>query len=243
MKTSFRWAFVSAVLMLFSAISFAEETQQPKPAPPPGQSKPQQPRPPQTPAQPLPQPPERATCSKTCLLNADCGIGGSCEGGLCRSLASFCSDELWSTNDRGESKSCRGYTCDPSSGLCRQKAAGQLECTAGYIFDASNQSCVPSVVCQDPGSTACRELWAKWQMQRGEYEARHPRPTPNNFLCQACTAHSDCPSDQMCWKGQCKTDKSYCSDDGLSVIHGRSDVVRSCGNTVCDVILGDCVQP
>lgn len=59
-------------------------------------------------------------------------------------VQAYCETETVSRNTAGARNDCgaTGYGCEPVSGLCRTSARSTLECAAGYVYCATNSSCV-----------------------------------------------------------------------------------------------------
>lgn len=61
-------------------------------------------------------------------------------------VQAFCETPTMSRNTAGASNDCArsGYGCEPVSGLCRTTARSSDECAAGYVYCATNATCVNS---------------------------------------------------------------------------------------------------
>jgi hypothetical protein len=183
-------------------------------------------------------------CQKNCILDADCGIGGRCDTGVCLSKTTFCSNELWSTNARGEAQSCGGYKCSETSGFCLTSAQFPDDCTFGYVMDTFRQ-CVPQVQCST-GDSSCQELMNKWKTAREQYEQTQPPPTANPLTCRACAVHSDCQSQEMCWSGRCSPEGSFCRGQAATgyasfKVTQFQETVSQCGSFSCNPVTGLCL--
>ncbi len=180
-------------------------------------------------------------CSKSCVLNADCGVNGFCDNNVCKPVDNYCSNERWSMNDRGEGQNCNAYRCDEQSGACLRTAQSGSSCTWGYVFDGK-QLCVPSVSCAS-NDQGCQDLQRKWQDARSEYEVSTPIKAEPALTCRACQDTFDCGPEEMCAKNVCVKERPYCSQDifgGLfSVYRGQ---FQSCAGFQCDVSFGECLK-
>lgn len=191
--------------------------------------------PPQTMAQDL--------CAKTCVIDAECGIGGLCNQGTCGYQNTYCGNERWSVNARGETHNCEAYRCANETGLCLRRALGPLDCLTGYVFDGT-KACVPSIQCNST-EPQCLDLYERWKQARLEYEATTPEPQPAPLSCISCQDNSGCSSAQMCWKGTCVEKKNYCQ----IAPHGEhfkvepsQGMTTSCGLYACDKVSSDCLK-
>ncbi len=183
------------------------------------------------------------SCQKTCVLHSECGIGGLCNNGICQKKSTYCSNEIWSSNSRGESEPCLGYKCDETSGLCLRSAQLPEDCSFGYVMDAFHQ-CVAQVQCDltDPN---CKDLFTKWQTAREQYEQTMPQPTPEVLSCRSCNIHAECGAKEMCWNRRCSQEGASChgsSQTGYQsvLVKGQKETVKSCGNFKCSVASGLC---
>jgi hypothetical protein len=61
-------------------------------------------------------------------------------------VQAYCETPTMSRNTAGASNDCArtGYGCEPVSGLCRTTARSTDECAAGYVYCATNATCVNS---------------------------------------------------------------------------------------------------
>ena len=179
-------------------------------------------------------------CAKSCVINADCGVGGVCETGVCRSQSRYCSNERWATNGRGETSNCDAYRCRETTGTCLRAAANGDDCTNGYVFDGKN-SCVSSVNCdsQDP---SCRDLIERWQVARNQYEKMTPEPTPAPLSCVACDSDNQCGATQMCWQKRSVANDFFCftDGDGRQYVSSKEGPKAECGNYSCDRVSNSC---
>lgn len=180
------------------------------------------------------------SCTKTCVISAECGIGGACNGGICQSLPRYCSNERWATNGRGEVSDCDAYHCDEVTGVCLRTAVKSDDCTNGYVFDGKT-SCTPSVNCdsQDP---SCRDLWERWQVARKQYEKQTPEPSTVPLSCVTCESHEQCGADQMCWQKRCVTNDFFCATEpaGRQYVSSKQGLQAECGNYACDHVSNSC---
>ncbi len=125
------------------------------------------------------------TCPKSCVIHADCGLGGWCDNGSCAIRPNYCGNERWSVNALGETKNCDAYKCVEPAGLCLERAEKETDCTQGYVFDGTDR-CVSSIQC-DPTTEHCQDLLRRWQEARTQYEELTPEPKPEPVTCN----HSD----------------------------------------------------
>lgn len=180
------------------------------------------------------------SCQKSCSIDADCGQGGFCNAGHCERKNTYCSNDRWSVNSRGETWNCNAYRCNETNGLCFRAATSNGNCTTGYVFDGKS-SCIPSVSCaaNDP---SCQDLYARWLKARHDYENQTLAPQPSPFSCIPCTAHADCGADQMCWQNRCEKSDLYCAvaGNGESVVVNKQGIVASCQNFACDPVTKSC---
>ena len=186
-------------------------------------------------------------CEKKCMINADCSTGGSCVEGLCQNKTAYCANERWSVNNRGEMTDCGAYTCDSLSGLCRRQASESEHCSSGYAYDG-DKSCTSSVQCDPTNDPECKLLMDKWRKTRDQWEALFAAPAFKPFSCIACTAHTDCRADQMCWQGTCVNDAKYCDMDAQkkSGSYIKAGLNQACNDYSCEKVSGlclsDCIQ-
>jgi hypothetical protein len=181
------------------------------------------------------------SCLKSCVLNADCGIGAQCLGNKCSYKPTFCFSDRWSVNERGEFSDCGAYFCEAKSGLCLRQATDTSACTSGYVFDGKN-SCVPSINCEGTENN-CQELLEKWKQSRSQWESIYPEPRLPLLTCVACEKHEQCTSNQMCWQGRCVSEGIYCGKtvDGEEMSMFKDLTIKSCGDYACDTVLGQCL--
>ncbi len=188
--------------------------------------------------------PEKDSCTKQCVIHADCGVGGYCDAGTCRYKSKYCSNERWSTNERGETSNCDAYKCVDDLGTCPRSATKIDDCTLGFVFDGKT-SCVPSVNCDINNSedAACKDLWDRWQVTRSNYEKTTPEANPPLLTCQACQGHDQCSNSQMCWQGRCVTNDYFCSIDaqGGHQVSSKNGVEAFCGNYTCEKVTHTCL--
>jgi hypothetical protein len=184
--------------------------------------------------------PPADSCQKSCTIDADCGIGGTCNTGLCEHKTTYCLNDRWAVNERGETWNCDAYRCNSTNGLCFRQATANENCTSGYVFDGKT-SCVPSVHCaaNDP---SCQDIYQRWLKARHDYEAQTPQPTPAPFSCVSCKSNADCDSSQMCWQGRCEKADLFCNaaGDGESAVWDRNGIVAKCATYACDPIAKAC---
>lgn len=187
-------------------------------------------------AEPAPKDP----CQKTCLLNADCGIGGQCTGGTCSYKTQYCANDRWSVNERGEKLDCGAYLCEQKTGACLSEAQDSGACTTGYVHDGQ-LSCVKSINCNS-ADPVCAELEEKWKVTRKNWEVLNPEPNPSPFSCQSCDESAPCDSGKMCWNKRCVPNAHYCSltPSGEEVSRNQDTVLQVCGEYRCNLISGDC---
>lgn len=181
------------------------------------------------------------SCKKSCVLNSECGIGGVCQQSVCAYQATYCNDERWSVNARGETRDCSEYRCDTNTGLCLREAADPQDCLFGYVFDGF-KNCLPSVQC-NTSDPSCLALLERWKVARTEYESTMPEPTPAPLSCVACKIDNECVSSQMCWNGRCTDSKSYClkeASGSFSQVNNTNKI--SCGNFSCESVAGLCLN-
>lgn len=193
------------------------------------------------PPKPADDPDNIDSCQKSCTIDADCGIGGSCNTGVCEHKTNYCLNDRWSVNERGEVWNCDAYRCDSAHGECFRQATANENCTSGYVFDGKN-SCVPSVNCAE-NDPSCQDIYQRWLKARHDYEAQTPQPSPPVFSCISCETHSDCDSTQMCWQNRCTKAALYCADNsnnGEQAVFDKNGVVVNCGNYACDPIAKAC---
>jgi hypothetical protein len=179
-------------------------------------------------------------CIKTCVLNADCGIGAQCIAERCSYKPAFCFSDRWSVNERGEYSDCGGYYCEQKTGLCRRQATDSGHCTSGYIFDGKD-SCMPSVNCETNDSE-CLNLMEKWKQARWQWENLYPEPHLPLLSCIACQKHEECGANQMCWQGRCVNEAVFCGKtaDGEEALMFKDLTIKSCGDYACDAVVGQC---
>jgi len=180
------------------------------------------------------------TCQKSCSIDADCGQGGFCNSGSCQHQPTYCSNERWSVNERGEIWNCNAYRCNDNNGLCFRSSVSNDNCTSGYVFDGKS-SCIPSVSCA-AGDPSCQDLYARWVKARHDFEAQTPAPQPTLFSCLPCHQHSDCGTEQMCWQNHCEKSDLYCAiaGNGDSLLMSKQGIVANCNNFSCDPIAKAC---
>jgi len=182
-------------------------------------------------------------CAKACVIHAECGIGGECAQGTCRYQSSYCGNERWAVNARGETSNCEAYRCSPATGLCLRQAESTLDCLTGYVFDGL-KSCVPSIQC-NLTEPHCQDFNERWKKARAEYEATTPEPQQTPLSCISCKADSECSSNQMCWNSKCSDKKNYCfqNDQGS---HFQFDVgqneITDCGSYACEKVISECLK-
>ncbi len=182
-------------------------------------------------------------CAKSCVLEADCKIGGVCVGNTCQYKEHFCTAERWAANDRGEVTNCNAYICEEATGFCRRTATSPIHCTLGYVFDGTS-NCLPSIQC-DIADPTCQKLTEQWKIARDNYEKRTPSPVLPPLTCTACKQSSECAKkDQMCWNGLCVRGDSHCVLDSMGDWGSMSPagVLTSCGALACDSSAGLCLQ-
>lgn len=180
-------------------------------------------------------------CQKTCVLNSECGIGGICSQNKCSYQTSYCTDERWSVNARGETRDCKEYRCDYNTGYCLREAVDSQDCLFGFVYDGGKQ-CVPSIQCNisDP---SCQALMDRWKTARTEYENSLPEPKPAVLSCVSCKANNECGSSQMCWNNRCVDNQPYCineADGSFSQVINSTKT--SCGKFSCDSVAGACLN-
>lgn len=180
------------------------------------------------------------SCQASCSIDADCGQGGFCDTGKCARQISYCLNDRWSVNARGETWNCNAYRCNTLKGQCFRESTANDNCTSGYVFDGK-KSCIPSVSCPVTDPT-CQDLYARWVNARHEYEKQTPSPVAAPFSCVACQTHDQCGSDQMCWSKRCEQADSFCAINGNNeaVVANKQGVVSSCQNFACDPIAKSC---
>lgn len=180
-------------------------------------------------------------CTKTCVIDSECGVGGVCDQGKCHYKKSFCFNERWSVNDRGESWNCDAYRCDSDTGLCLRKAKDSTDCLTGYVFNEQN-SCIRSIQCNS-ADTNCSELLEKWQSVRNEYEQSTPEPVVAPLSCVGCENSQTCGTGQMCWQNRCVPANPHCQVDSNGQ-HFQVDLLSSkaCGNYACEKVQGACLR-
>jgi len=184
------------------------------------------------------------SCEKSCLINADCGIGANCVAEICQYQKVFCLNDRWSLNERGEYQDCDAYACDPTAGLCRRTATDYAHCTPGYVMNEHHQ-CVSSINC-DPHDVQCQELIKKWKESRAIWESYFPTPRLPVYSCIACKNNSGCDGQHMCWNGRCVKAGTYCgttTDSHGETWHGSFNsggLAKNCGDYACAPVSGDC---
>jgi len=183
------------------------------------------------------------SCSKTCVISSECGVGGLCEQGLCQYQKSFCFNERWAANDRGEASNCDAYRCDSEKGLCLRKAQSTQDCLTGYVFDGVSL-CLRSVSCNSVDSH-CQDLLDRWKKARDEFEQNTPEPRLTPWSCMACETSETCGAEKMCWQNRCVSKSPYCRVDLEGEHHQVISQLllpesKACGNYACDQVSGEC---
>lgn len=180
-------------------------------------------------------------CSKACVINSECGVGGLCNQGTCQYQKTFCFNERWASNERGETSNCDAYRCDQDRGLCLRSAKTTTDCLTGYVFDGKS-SCLASIDCQS-SDPHCQDLMDRWKKAREEYEASTPEPSLPPLSCQPCEASENCGTGKMCWQKRCVASSNYCEVDSEGT-HHQVGFLRSldCGVYVCDKVSGACLN-
>jgi hypothetical protein len=181
------------------------------------------------------------SCSKSCVIDSECGTGGRCDQGRCHSQKYFCTNERWSSNERGESSNCDAYRCDSQTGLCLRQAKSPTDCLLGYVYDEQG-ACVPTIQC-NPTDSGCQDLLSQWQKLRSDYEASTPEPALTPLSCVACENSESCGSGMMCWQKRCVPAASHC-ESNLAGDQFQVDLLSSvsCGNYTCEKVLGQCLK-
>ena len=180
-------------------------------------------------------------CAKTCENNADCGSWGQCANKVCQYKASFCANERWVANERGETSDCGTYACDTNTGTCLRSASLPTDCSPGYVYDGKN-SCIKSVDC-NPADASCRVLQEKWQKARDKWEELNPQPEVKPLTCIVCDESNPCGQNQMCWNNRCMPQAAYCSQNSSGLDISILPLVaepRECNEYRCDKIDGRC---
>lgn len=181
------------------------------------------------------------SCSKACVISTECGTGGLCVENQCKYKKSFCFNERWAANERGETSNCDAYRCSPDSGQCLRNAESSDDCLPGYVFNGTS-ACVPSVACNSP-SADCQDLWDRWKKTRDEYESTTPQPVMQPWTCVACEDSSTCGAGKMCWHKRCVSASSYCEVDSEGGHHQVALPDRfACGNYACEKVSGECLK-
>jgi hypothetical protein len=188
--------------------------------------------------------PPKDACLKNCTADSDCGPNASCNNNVCKRKSQFCSNERWSTNDRGESINCGPYSCNSKTGACRRFAQQTTDCSFGFVFDGKS-NCIPSVECAD-GDLSCSEQFERWQKSRQNWEAQYPEPKIEQLSCQTCKENMDCNNSEigseiMCWKNLCVREDLYCTTDGQHYFsNNKYGPIRTCGEYKCNQMSGEC---
>jgi hypothetical protein len=203
---------------------------------------------------PLPYKPLVDSCVKACLINADCGIGGECIDKTCSHKKQFCANDRWAVNERGEMTDCGAYVCDSKVGLCRREASDSEHCSSGYAYD-QNKSCTMSVQCDPKTDPGCQSLLDKWTKTRDQWEALFPAPVFTPFSCIACTQHTDCKANEMCWSNRCVPDNKYCGQSAevpapkppatprlVDASFIRKGLLQTCQEYTCEKVSGECLN-
>ncbi|MEZ0390699.1 MAG: hypothetical protein ACAH59_00690 [Pseudobdellovibrionaceae bacterium] len=180
-------------------------------------------------------------CSKTCVIDSECGVGGVCTQGSCQLQKNFCFNERWSANERGEGSNCDAYRCLPETGLCLRQAQSSMDCLTGYVFDGSS-TCLPSVQCNS-SEVHCQQILERWKKAREDYELTTPAPQLPVFSCLPCETSEVCGSSQMCWNKRCVPQSPFCQETAEGQ-HQQVDsgLPKDCGFFACEKSQGLCFR-
>lgn len=186
-----------------------------------------------------------AACeNKTCTLDADCGLGGLCVAKQCYMRHTFCANERWAVNDRGEMMDCGIYKCNELIGECRREADGSEQCAGGFAYDGGS-ACVSTYVCgPDSEPSDCQRSLEEQNANWANYANRNPKPNYQNTCAKPCAEDCDCGDTEMCYSGKCVPKDNYCmsNDQGQYFSMTRDGAPTYCGGFRCEVVTGQCLN-